>query len=77
MKLLKSLLIHEIVNKLSVHISKYKIKKNLPKKDFDSNEPTSPEMYFFEKNCAYSAKVIDTDLIHVDSKRLIKGKKHC
>lgn len=34
-------------------------------------------MYFFKNNSAHSTKVIDSDLIHVDSKRLIKGKKHC
>lgn len=39
--------------------------------------PKYMSMYFLEKNSSHSTNVIDTDLIHVDSKRLIKGKKHC
>lgn len=42
--------------------------------------PMAPHLskcIFWTKISAHSAIVIDTDLLHVDSKRLIKGEQHC
>lgn len=44
---------------------------------FDTNDITSSKTHFWTKIFAHSIIVIDSDLLHVDSKRLIKGEQHC